>query len=153
MKAERSIPHRFVEFIPDDLEEDTLYISLEFETALHKCLCGCGNQVVTPFSPTDWRLLFDGSVSLEPSIGNWSFDCRSHYWITRNKVRWATTWTDAEVAAGRLRDALRKDSHFSPPVDIPEQSELADEEVKHPPRGIWERIKSWFRRWSPPFRK
>lgn len=146
MKPERAIPHRFVDFIPDDLEEDTLYISLEFSTAIHKCLCGCGNQVVTPLSPTDWRLLFDGSVSLEPSIGNWYFKCRSHYWITRNKIRWAGTWTDAEIAAGRLKDARKKDLQFSSSIDNPEQSELSDKEMEPLPRGLWERIKSWFHR-------
>jgi hypothetical protein len=47
-----------------------------------KCCCGCGHEVVTPFSPTDWKLTFDCvSVSLYPSIGNWSPPCRAHYFI------------------------------------------------------------------------
>jgi hypothetical protein len=42
---------------------------------------------VTPFTPTDWRMTFDGeSVSLDPSVGNWNQKCRSHYVIRRNRV-------------------------------------------------------------------
>jgi hypothetical protein len=53
----------------------------------------CGNEVVTPFSPTDWELTFDGkTISLYPSIGNWSLRCQSHYWITKNKVEWIPKW-------------------------------------------------------------
>ena len=52
------IAHRFVEFIPDQIEEGILYISIEYCTAIHKCICGCGNEVVTPLSPTDWELEF-----------------------------------------------------------------------------------------------
>jgi hypothetical protein len=84
------LQHRFVEFMPETLEEGVLYVSMEYCTAIHNCVCGCGNKVVTPISPTDWQLQFNGkSVSLKPSIGNWSFDCQSHYWITNNKVSWA----------------------------------------------------------------
>jgi hypothetical protein len=95
MRADR-IDHEFVEFVPEQLAEATLYISMGYATAIHLCLCGCGQRVVTPLSPTDWRLTYDGeSVSLDPSIGNWSFRCRSHYVIRRNHVIWA--------AAGRRR--------------------------------------------------
>jgi len=83
------LKHKFVENIPDNLENGIIYISLAYGTVVHKCCCGCGNEVVTPLSPKDWKLLFDGeSISLFPSIGNWSFDCRSHYWIKDNKVVW-----------------------------------------------------------------
>jgi hypothetical protein len=86
----KMLQHRFVEFMPETLEEGVLYVSMEYCTAIHNCVCGCGNKVVTPISPTDWQLQFNGkSVSLKPSIGNWSFDCQSHYWITNNKVSWA----------------------------------------------------------------
>lgn len=70
--------------------------------------------MVTPFSPTDWQLTFDGvSVSLYPSIGNWSLACRSHYWIKRGgKVQWAGQWSDEEVAAGRAHDRWLKDEYL-----------------------------------------
>lgn len=85
--------HKFVEFIPDQLEDGILYVSIVYATVLHKCACGCGNEVVTPLSPSDWQLTFNGeTISLFPSIGNWSFRCRSHYWIRKNKVVWVKDW-------------------------------------------------------------
>lgn len=110
----RSFEHQFVQFIPDDLRDGVLYVSMEFATATHKCACGCGNKVVTPITRTDWRLIFDGeSVSLEPSIGNWNFPCRSHYWITGGRVLWADDWSEGKISAGRARDARRKDQAFA----------------------------------------
>jgi hypothetical protein len=101
-----TIQYKFVEFIPEIIEEGILYISLEYCTAIHKCVCGCGNEVVTPLSPTDWELSFNGkSVSLYPSIGNWNFECKSHYWITKNKVRFARKWDDWEIEKGRKKYA------------------------------------------------
>lgn len=96
------LQHQFVDLIPAHLEPGVLYITVEYATAVHSCACGCGGRVVTPFTPTDWQLLFDGeSVSLSPSIGNWSFDCQSHYWIRRNRVDWAPRWSAAQIARGR----------------------------------------------------
>ncbi|MRT16516.1 hypothetical protein F3C99_06060 [Vitellibacter sp. q18] len=108
-----TIQHKFVEFIPDVIEEKTLYISIEYCTAIHKCVCGCGNEVVTPISPTDWELHFDGkTVSLSPSIGNWSFECKSHYFITRNKIHIARCWEDWEIEEGRAEDKDAKKSYY-----------------------------------------
>lgn len=79
----------FVEFIPEQLDEGCLYVSTKYETAAHKCCCGCGNKVVTPCCPPFWTLTVDGDkVSLAPSIGSWQLKCRSHYFITRNQVQW-----------------------------------------------------------------
>lgn len=109
----KTIQHRFVEFIPDSLEEGILYITIEYKTAVHKCACGCGNKVVTPISPNDWRLIFDGkTVTLKPSIGNWGFDCRSHYWITNNVVEPATIWTEKKVPERKKKKRNRKRSFF-----------------------------------------
>ena len=44
---------------------------------------------MTPFSPADWQLTFDGTVSMSPSIGNWQYPCQSHYFIRSNHVVWA----------------------------------------------------------------
>lgn len=79
MNRATTITHQFVTSAPPVLEQGVLYVSIEFTTALHLCLCGCGREVVTPLRPSGWRVTFDGqSVSLAPSIGNWSFPCRSH---------------------------------------------------------------------------
>jgi len=106
--------HRFVEIIPDAVEDDVLYISLKYCTVIHKCVCGCGNEVVTPISPTDWKLIFDGkTVSLSPSIGNWSFNCQSHYWIKRNKIVYAREWDKEEIQFGRTNDEKRKAKYYN----------------------------------------
>lgn len=86
---------KFVDFIPDKLEDGILYITLKYCTAIHKCVCGCGNEVVTPISPNGWKIFFDGiSISLYPSIGSWNLECKSHYWIKNNKIIFARKWYD-----------------------------------------------------------
>lgn len=108
------IRHEFVEFIPENMAERTVYVSIPYATASHRCFCGCGKKVMTPIHPTGWELLFDGdAVSLHPSIGNWGFQCRSHYWIVRNRVIWARPITHEEIAKGRRRDRRLTDSYFS----------------------------------------
>jgi hypothetical protein len=113
MKPPTRIKHQFVDAIPTELEDGTLYISIEYSTALHKCFCGCGNEVVTPLSPTDWKLVFDGeTISLDPSIGNWSFDCQSHYWIEDSIIKWAPSMSKEKIEEGRARDRLAKSQYF-----------------------------------------
>lgn len=100
----RHLAHRFITSAPDELDQGVLYVSIEYDTTMHLCACGCGHQVVLPLHPTAWRLSYDGdTVSMSPSVGNWSFPCRSHYWIDRGRIVWAPSWSDAEVAAGRCR--------------------------------------------------
>lgn len=102
--------HELVEHIPEELEDGIIYISMPFATAAHRCACGCGQEVVTPFTPTDWEMTFDGeTVSLSPSIGNWNFACQSHYWIERGRVRWARRWSREEIDRGRARDRKMKE--------------------------------------------
>ena len=113
MKRTIILKHEFVEYIPNELKEGTIYVSLAFATAVHKCCCGCGNHVITPISPTDWKIIFDGeSISLYPSIGNWGFACLSHYWIRRNRIVWARRWSRQEIDAGRIHDRLVKRRYF-----------------------------------------
>ena len=107
------LSHEFVDAIPEKIEPGKIYVSVEFATVVHSCACGCGMEVVTPLTPTDWKLIFDGeTVSLSPSIGNWSFPCRSHYWIRRGEVQWAGEWTDEEIAAGRANDRISKERRY-----------------------------------------
>ena len=95
------VAHEFVEFIPDKLAPYTVYVSMEYGTAAHACLCGCGHRVITPITPTDWHLTFDGdTISLHPSIGNWNFPCRSHYIINQSRVIWAEQWTREQIDGG-----------------------------------------------------
>lgn len=105
---------QFIEYIPDNLQNGTLYISMEYATASHNCACGCGKEVVTPFTPTDWKLAYDGeSVSLSPSIGNWSYPCRAHYFIQHNRIVWAADMSQEAIAAGRYIDRACKKRQYS----------------------------------------
>lgn len=107
------LQHKFVTNIPDQLEYGVLYISIEHCTAIHKCICGCGNEVVTPFSPTGWNLTFNGkTISLNPSIGNWNFECKSHYWITKSKIKFAWVQSNRETRRSRIR-SKKKNRFFS----------------------------------------
>jgi len=98
------LTHKFVKSVPETLEDGVLYVSVEYATVIHRCCCGCGQEVVTPLSPNDWELTFDGkSISLSPSIGNWSFKCQSHYWIRNNRVEWAPKWGKGHKRDGQLK--------------------------------------------------
>ena len=113
MIRHEQLAHRFVEYLPATLEPGILYVSVTYATAAHRCCCGCGEEIVTPFTPTDWKMTFDGeSISLWPSIGNWTLACRSHYIIERGKVIAAGRWSDREVAAARRRDQAAKARHY-----------------------------------------
>lgn len=108
MTIKNLIP-QFVERFPEKLEPGELYLAMEFATAAHLCACGCGNKVITPFSPTDWQMSFDGeTVSLKPSIGNWTFKCRSHYWVRSGRIDWAGNMSQEAINTGRKRDAEAK---------------------------------------------
>lgn len=103
---------KFVEFIPSLLEEGILYITVEYKTAAHLCACGCGNKVFTPITPNRWKMTYNGeTISLSPSIGNWSFECRSHYWICKNEIIKAVSWSQDEVDFVRAKDE-KKDWKF-----------------------------------------
>lgn len=118
------LEHKFVEFIPEHLDENTVYISTTYATAAHLCVCGCHQKVVTPLSPTSWQLIFDGdTVTLYPSIGNWSFACQSHYWITRNQIEWAEKWTKERIEANRKFDERRR-QHYAETGELLATSEL-----------------------------
>lgn len=111
--AVKKITAVYVEFIPDTIEEGKLYISEVYQTAIHKCCCGCGEEVVTPLSPVDWQLKKDmNSVSLRPSIGNWNYRCKSHYFITNNRVIWANRFTQRQIANIQTKDWLDKQKYI-----------------------------------------
>ena len=144
MKPQVVLTHEFVETVPDVLKDRTLYVSIPFATAIHKCCCGCGEEVVTPITPTDWQLTFDGeTISLNPSIGNWSSNCQSHYWIIRNRVQWAPQWSKQQIQAGRAHDARAKKHYHSDTVS----SAVSEPTSKLPgteKKRFWSRFKSWW---------
>jgi hypothetical protein len=113
--------HQFTDEAPDQLEAGILYVSMPYRTTLHLCCCGCDNQVALPLRPTAWKLTYDGdTITMSPSVGNWSFPCRSHYWIRNNQVEWAGSWTDDQIAAGRRRTLQERGAvptNHAPPID------------------------------------
>lgn len=113
MSRQDRVKHEFVEFIPHEVEPATVYIAGTYATCAHLCPCGCGNKVVTPLAPTEWKLTFDGeTISLRPSIGNWSFDCQSHYWIKESRVIWAPAWSKEKIEANRAWDRRQKQRYY-----------------------------------------
>ncbi|MFV5640319.1 MAG: DUF6527 family protein [Acinetobacter calcoaceticus] len=114
----KKLKNHFTRNIPRELEVGVLYISMEYATAVHSCCCGCGEQVVTPFSPTDWKMIYDGeSVSLTPSVGNWNLTCRSHYIIKHNIIYEAGNWSDSQIKAERKRDKLAKSNFYQSNIE------------------------------------
>lgn len=145
-----AIPHVFVEEIPEILAPNTLYVSIPYKTAVHACCCGCGHEVITPLSPTDWELRFNGAaVSLSPSIGNWSFPCKSHYWIDKGRVRWSTRMSDAQIRAVRDLDRHSKDRFYGEDHAVDGQRAHASAPVPQlarPAQGLLTRLRSWWSR-------
>lgn len=158
MRPDVALAYQFVRAIPDELEEHTVYVSIDFATVAHLCLCGCGSEVVTPLTPTDWRLTFDGeTISLDPSVGSWQLPCRSHYWIRRNRGHWSRPWSQEQVEAGREADTLAKARYYGgdeptagpspadPPAGpAPGPAADAGGPIAMPAKaGLWHRLGRW----------
>lgn len=108
MKIDKFSP-QFVEYIPLELEEGVLYISMTHATATHLCACGCKQKVITPLSPRAWSLMYDGEgVTLSPSIGNYEQDCLSHYFIRKNHVIWCLQDSCQAGASSKKKRKKRK---------------------------------------------
>ena len=140
--------HKFVDLVPEDLVDGVVYVSIKYKTASHRCACGCGREVVTPLSPVYWKLTFDGeTISLHPSIGNWEFPCRSHYWVTKNRVEWSGDWTEAQVEAYDANDLMEKEGYYAhtkpevAPAPVEKSTESAASE------GAWSQFKKRWLRW------
>ena len=144
MSMVAQLEHRFVKSVPRELTFGVLYVSLEYCTMLHLCACGCGSKVVTPLSPNDWSMTFNGNtITVWPSIGSWSLPCQSHYVIKHGKVIWAGQWSDGEIKRGREADLVRKRGRSSKIRD--RQPELSTEFEKKPITLPWPlRIIRWF---------
>ncbi len=141
--------HEFVDHIPEQLDDGVLYVSIRFGTVIHRCACGCGEEVVTPLGPVEWRLIYDGrTVSLTPSIGNWSFGCRSHYWIDEGIVRWARGFSEAEVALVRQEARTRRDSYYEMEGAEVIGKEPGRDEQRVSRSSIWEKIQALGRAWG-----
>lgn len=136
---------KFVEFIPEALEDGVLYVAMEYQTVAHRCCCGCGCPVYLPLSPTQWQLTFDGeAIWLEPSVGSWSLPCRSHYWIRGNHVHWADQWTPQQVEAARSLGQRQRDAHFAATTPAADTTAISAAPIAQP-QSRWTRVKAFFR--------
>lgn len=104
MSANEHYTAEFVESFPTQMEPGFLYISTKYSTAGHLCPCGCGREVVTKLSPARYRVIYDGEVSLEPSVAATGLRCNSHYFITRGEVDWHHKLDAARTAKARAAD-------------------------------------------------
>lgn len=91
----------------EPLEPGVLLISLKYGCLEHLCACGeCGwstHMSIKSFDTdqpelvgeddTRWSNGWDvtyrgGKLTISPSIGNFQFPCKSHYFIRENRVEW-----------------------------------------------------------------
>jgi hypothetical protein len=142
MPRQTHLTPEFVELVPSELEDGVLYVSMTYGSVIHKCCCGCGEQVVTPLGPTDWRLTYDGeAISLYPSIGNWSLPCQSHYWIHDNQVRWAGRMSFHEIEALRAGERIARQRFYGSDRPV-EPAPPAPEEARA--GSFWAGVRRWF---------
>jgi len=129
MSKVSSVRPEFVESFPDVMEQGVLYVSIPYRTCGHLCCCGCSQEVVTPLSPAQWSVTFNGQdISLWPSVGNWALPCQSHYWIRKGQVVWSRRYSPSEIAANRDDDRRRLAEHLDNPTPGP-QAEKARRRV------------------------
>ena len=147
MMRHTQLEPRFVKGVPRELEPGLLYVSMEYGTVVHSCCCGCGHEVVTPLTPTDWRLTFDGeSISLWPSVGNWNLPCRSHYVIKSNRVIEAGPLDKTKIEAEQKRDKATKAKFYGHVDSFPlgkgnqTDSPVVVVPTKNVQRGFWARL-------------
>lgn len=133
-KISQVIP-QFVDSFPKTMSSGVLYVSTTFNSCGHLCCCGCGNEVITPLSPAQWALTYNGrDVSLAKSIGNWTLPCKSHYWIRDGRVDWSRPFTESEIRLNQKNDQ----------ADL----QALDRTPSNPP-GFWERVRRILP-WSSP---
>lgn len=144
--------HKIVDCLPEPLAPSILYTTREGDLAAHLCACGCGQEVITPLLATGWRLMLGHEgASLEPSIGNWTLPCRSHYFITGGRVIWEGDMSQSAIDRGRARDQARKAKYYAEPADGAPGSapaprpEAGAPPVTSPDTSIWLHLWNWLR--------
>jgi hypothetical protein len=105
--------YEVVNSFPEKLRARTVYITADRDLAGHLCACGCEKEVITPLSPTDWSIKLNRrGVTLNPSIGNWAYPCRSHYFILDGNVVWEDNMSNETITRGRQKNRSRKLSYY-----------------------------------------
>jgi hypothetical protein len=129
--------HEVVAALPEALRPSVLYVTADGDVAGHLCACGCGREVITPLSPTDWSIDFgQQGATLMPSIGNWAFPCRSHYFIENGAVWWAGDMSNRAIALGRHRDKASKQRYYERQQQVPTADPPPATEAASPPPTV-----------------
>ena len=84
MKTIKKVPvtMKKVKSLPEKMIQGVMYISDEYQTAGHLCLCGCGVSTAVPLGKDDWTYTDnEKGLTMSPSFLQ-RFDCKSHYIIT-----------------------------------------------------------------------
>lgn len=139
-----SYTHKFVDSLPElsSMSDGVLYVCMEYAVASHRCMCGCGAEVVTPFSPARWSISFDGRfVSLHPSVGNWGSQCESHYWLKSGDVHWSRQFSQDEIAFVRRIDQADLDAT----VLFSQADDAADFPARRVHTGLIRSFGEWLR--------
>lgn len=88
----------WVEDLPDDLQENTVYIiggrKHPFYAAIVCPRKACRQVVHLDVSPQvvkRWRITehADGQISLAPSVHVTGLSCRCHYWLRKGRIVWS----------------------------------------------------------------
>lgn len=144
----RRMTHQFVESLPEPLSAGVLYVTNDRDLAAHLCACGCGKEVITPLSPTGWRLkLTPRGASLEPSIGNWSFPCRSHYVVRAGEVQVASDMPQWAIEQGRARDQSQRVKYYEERATGVAASSPIERHLGKPSSG-WRRVLAFLGLWK-----
>ncbi len=106
----------FVESFPSPMQPGVLYVSMTYSTAGHLCPCGCEREVVTKLSSARWKVIFDGEVSLRPSVAATGLPCNSHYFITRGGVDWHRKLDADEQTQARALDRKAIEADRAPTI-------------------------------------
>lgn len=97
-KSKRQTLYSFiiVSELPERIEKNVIYLEgdeglNDFWYALLKCPCGCNEKIMlnlmddaNPYWKTE---IINSKVSVIPSIWR-KVNCKSHFWVTNNKVIW-----------------------------------------------------------------
>ena len=107
MTSEIALKHEFVEFIPDELEQGTVYVSIRFATASHLRL-RLWKQGRDAYPPDRLDVAFRRQDHLlEPLNRNWSFPCQSHYYIRKNALNGLRNGLASRSSADGVMTATR----------------------------------------------
>ena len=103
----------FTKRIPEELDSGIMYVCIEGKTMMHLCPCVCGKIVVLSLDRTFWSFKYDGeNISIFPSIGNYQFPCKSHYWIIDNCIVWDSDLKNDVFSKNRVQKLMKRIKHL-----------------------------------------